>query len=110
MRDEAHRGELLDHLGIDRRLRFPVEVVERLLKGEARHLHAHRLVLRLLRDDLGGEHGLEEAAVTELLLRGLFEADLVIKANDVEPESALVAWLGEFLLGAEEGARRRLPA
>jgi DNA polymerase III delta subunit len=39
----------------------------------------------------------------EAMLRGLFEADLAIKANEVEPESALVAWLGEHLL-----ARRRV--
>ena len=34
----------------------------------------------------------------EAMLRGLFEADLAIKANDMAEEPALVAWLGEFLL------------
>lgn len=34
----------------------------------------------------------------EAMLRGLFEADLAIKENRVEPESAVAAWLGEHLL------------
>jgi len=34
----------------------------------------------------------------EAMLRGLFEADLAIKANEVTEEPALVAWLGEHLL------------
>ena len=34
----------------------------------------------------------------EGMLRGLFEADLSIKANEMEEEPALVAWLGEYLL------------
>jgi len=29
---------------------------------------------------------------------GLFEADLSIKANEMEEEPALVAWVGEYLL------------
>jgi len=37
-------------------------------------------------------------AELEEMLRGLFEADLSIKANEMEEEPALVAWLGEFLL------------
>ena len=37
-------------------------------------------------------------AELEEMLRGLFEADLSIKANDMEEEPALVAWLGEYLL------------
>jgi hypothetical protein len=32
------------------------------------------------------------------MLRGLFEADLSIKANEMAEEPALVAWLGEYLL------------
>lgn len=35
----------------------------------------------------------------ESMLIGLFEADLAIKANAMEPEPALVAWLGEFVIG-----------
>jgi hypothetical protein len=32
------------------------------------------------------------------MLRGLFEADLAIKANATAEEPALAAWLGEHLL------------
>jgi DNA polymerase-3 subunit delta len=38
----------------------------------------------------------------EAMLRALFEADLAIKRNDVEPESAVVAWLGEHLLARRQ--------
>ena len=38
------------------------------------------------------------AAELEAMLRGLFEADLAIKANEMAEEAALVAWLGEYLL------------
>jgi hypothetical protein len=38
------------------------------------------------------------------MLRGLFEADLAIKANTGEPEAAVTAWLGEYVLGAVKGA------
>lgn len=37
-------------------------------------------------------------AELEAMLRGLFEADRAIKANEMEEEPALVAWLGEYLL------------
>jgi len=37
-------------------------------------------------------------AELEAMLRGLFEADLSIKTNEMEEEPALVAWLGEYLL------------
>jgi DNA polymerase III delta subunit len=37
-------------------------------------------------------------AELEGMLRGLFEADLAIKANDMAEEPALVAWLGQYLL------------
>jgi DNA polymerase III delta subunit len=37
-------------------------------------------------------------AELEGMLRGLFEADLSIKANEMEEEPALVAWLGEYML------------
>lgn len=37
-------------------------------------------------------------AELEGMLRGLFEVDLSIKANEMEEEPALVAWLGEYLL------------
>ncbi len=35
----------------------------------------------------------------EGMLTGLFEADLAIKANEMEPEPAISAWLGTYLLG-----------
>ena len=35
----------------------------------------------------------------ETMLIGLFETDLAIKTNAMEPEPALVAWLGEFVIG-----------
>jgi hypothetical protein len=38
---------------------------------------------------------------------GLFEADLAIKTNAMEPEPAIAAWLGEHLLGAEREQPRR---
>lgn len=37
-------------------------------------------------------------AELEGMLRGLFDADAAIKANEMEEEPALVAWLGEHLL------------
>jgi len=40
----------------------------------------------------------------EEMLRGLFEADLAIKANTAEPEAAVTAWLGEYVLGAVKSA------
>jgi DNA polymerase III delta subunit len=39
------------------------------------------------------------AAELETMLTGLFEADLAIKANDMDPEPAISAWLGTYLLG-----------
>jgi DNA polymerase III delta subunit len=44
-------------------------------------------------------------AELEAMLNGLFEADLAIKANTAEPEAALAAWLGTYVLGlARAGA------
>jgi DNA polymerase III delta subunit len=46
-------------------------------------------------------------AELERMLIGLFEADMAIKTNVMEPEPALAAWLGEYLVGmprAERGA------
>jgi DNA polymerase III delta subunit len=42
----------------------------------------------------------------EAMLRGLFEADLAIKQNELEPEPAIAAWLGQHVLGAERRATR----
>ncbi|MGH2463048.1 MAG: DNA polymerase III subunit delta [Candidatus Limnocylindria bacterium] len=41
-----------------------------------------------------------DAAELEAMLRGLFETDLAIKRNAAEPEAALTAWLGEYMLGS----------
>jgi DNA polymerase III delta subunit len=44
-------------------------------------------------------------AELEAMLEGLFEADLAIKSNASEPEAALAAWLGTYVLGvARAGA------
>jgi len=40
----------------------------------------------------------------ERMLRGLFEADLAIKKNDIEPEAAVAAWLGEHMLAGRSAA------
>ncbi len=42
----------------------------------------------------------------EAMLSGLFEADLAIKTQSAEPEAALAAWLGEFVLGAAPAGAR----
>jgi DNA polymerase III delta subunit len=41
----------------------------------------------------------------DAMLRGLFDADLAIKSNASEPEPALTAWLGEYVLGAARAGR-----
>ena len=41
-------------------------------------------------------------AELEAMLRGLFEADLAIKANEMAEEPALVAWLGEYVLATRQ--------
>jgi DNA polymerase III delta subunit len=43
----------------------------------------------------------------EAMLRGLFEADLAIKTNAMQPEPAVTAWLGEHLLGTRRAAAGR---
>ncbi|HET6820894.1 MAG TPA: DNA polymerase III subunit delta [Candidatus Limnocylindria bacterium] len=43
----------------------------------------------------------------EQMLIGLFEADMAIKTNVMEPEPALAAWLGQYLLGVPRAERAR---
>lgn len=43
----------------------------------------------------------------EAMLTGLFETDLAIKSRVMEPEAALTAWLGEYVLGAAPVAAGR---
>ena len=65
----------------------PQEVTKRVGRGNARM--AERIAESARR---------YSGAELEGMLRGLFEADLSIKANETEEEPALVAWLGEYLL------------
>jgi DNA polymerase-3 subunit delta len=74
----------------------PQEITKRIGRGNARV--AERLVEAARRY---GEDELEQ------MLRGLFEADLMIKRNDMDPESALVAWLGEFVLAGRSSGPAR---
>ncbi len=68
------------------------EMAKRIGRGNARV--AERLV------DAAKRYSNEEL---EGMLDGLFEADLAIKSNAMEPAPALSAWLGEHLLGARRG-------
>jgi DNA polymerase III delta subunit len=65
----------------------PQELAKRVGRGNARM--AERIVEAARR---------YRGAELEAMLRGLFEADLAIKANEMEEEPALVAWLGEYVL------------
>jgi DNA polymerase III delta subunit len=65
----------------------PQELTKRVGRGNARM--AERIVEAARR---------YSGAELEAMLRGLFEADLAIKANEMEEEPALVAWLGEYVL------------
>jgi DNA polymerase III delta subunit len=65
----------------------PQEVTRRVGRGNARM--AERIVEAARR---------YSGAELEAMLRGLFEADLSIKSNEMAEEPALVAWLGEYLL------------
>ena len=82
----------------------------------ARDLAAHgtppaELAQRLARGNAAMAQRLAEAArryrseELDAMLIGLFEADRAIKANEVQPESALAAWLGEHLLATRTGVR-----
>jgi DNA polymerase III delta subunit len=72
----------------------PDEMARRVARGNAPM--ARRLA------EAAGRYRPEEL---DAMLIGLFEADVAIKSNEVEPESAVVAWLGEHLL-ATRGTRR----
>jgi len=67
----------------------PNEIARRLTRGNTRM--AERIV------DAARRYRGEEL---DAMLTGLFEADLAIKTNVMDPEPALVAWLGEHLLAA----------
>ena len=65
------------------------EIARRVARGNARM--AERIV------DAARRYRGDEL---DAMLTGLFEADLAIKTNVMDEEPALVAWLGEHLLGA----------
>ena len=71
----------------------PGELTRRIGRGNARM--AERLVEAARR---------YSGAELEAMLTGLFEADLAIKSNAMEPEPALVAWLGGYLSGMPRAA------
>jgi DNA polymerase III delta subunit len=71
----------------------PNEIARRVARGNARV--AERLV------DAARRYRGEEL---EAMLVGLFEADLAIKANEMDEEPALAAWMGEYLLAPRKGA------
>jgi DNA polymerase III delta subunit len=75
----------------------PQEIARRAARGNVRM--AERLV------EAAGRYRPDEL---ETMLAGLFEADLAIKTNAMDPEPAVAAWLGEHLLGTrrEPTARR----
>ncbi|HYN63510.1 MAG TPA: DNA polymerase III subunit delta [Candidatus Limnocylindrales bacterium] len=72
----------------------PAELTKRVGRGNARM--AERLVEAARR---------YSGAELEAMLTGLFEADLAIKTNVMEPEPALVAWLGGYLIGMPRAVR-----
>lgn len=67
----------------------PTEIARRLARGNARM--AERIV------DAARRYRGDEL---DRMLIGLWEADVAIKSNEVDEESALAAWLGEHLLAA----------
>jgi DNA polymerase III delta subunit len=75
----------------------PAELTRRVGRGNARV--AERVV------EAAGRYRADEL---EAMLRGLFEADLAVKANEIEPEAAITAWLGEYLLAGTRSAGRQV--
>lgn len=65
----------------------PAELTRRVGRGSARGAQRIAEAARRYRPD--------ELAT---MLQGLFEADLAIKSNQMDPEAAISAWLGEHLL------------
>jgi DNA polymerase III delta subunit len=70
----------------------PTEIARRIARGNARM--AERLV------DAAKRYRGEEL---DAMLIGLWQADVAIKRNEVDEEPALVAWVGEHVLGARAG-------
>ena len=78
-------------------------IVARDLAGTRRHAGGDHETGRTRQRPDGGAAGGGGAPLfgreLETMLIGLFETDLSIKTNVMEPEPALVAWLGEFVIG-----------
>ena len=72
----------------------PTEIARRVARGNARM--AERLV------DAARRYRGEEL---DAMLIGLWEADVAIKSNAVDEESALAAWIGEHLLATARASR-----
>lgn len=87
---EGRIADLITARDLAARQSPPQEITRRVGRGNARM--AERLVEAARR---------YSGAELEAMLTGLFEADLAIKTNLMEPGPAVSAWLGEFLLGAE---------
>jgi DNA polymerase III delta subunit len=66
----------------------PAEITKRVGRGNARRAE---MLVEAARRYKGAE--------LETMLIGLFETDLSIKTNAMEPKPALVAWLGQFVIG-----------
>jgi hypothetical protein len=77
-------------LGIDRRLKLPVEALQRLLEGEAGHADAHGEMLLVLRAELEPEDLIQEVAVAQVPLGGLLEQRGELGLHPVQPEPLAV--------------------
>jgi DNA polymerase-3 subunit delta len=89
---EGRIADLITARDLAARRATPGEITRRVGRGNARM--ADRLVESARR---------YSAQELKAMLNGLFEADLAIKTNVMEPAPAISAWLGEFLLGAARG-------
>lgn len=81
--------------GARRRIHFegvelPIEELEGLLEGEARHADPHGEVLLMLRADLQAEHFVGEIRVAEVPLGGLFEQRGELQPDAMQPQTLAV--------------------
>lgn len=74
----------------------PQEIARRAARGNAR-----------MAERLAEAAGRYQGHELEAMLQGLFEADMAIKTNAMQPEPAVAAWLGEFLIGTPRAAAGR---
>jgi DNA polymerase III delta subunit len=90
----ARIGDLIVAADLVARGATPAELTRAVGRGSARTAERVTAAARRYRPD-----------ELEAMLLGLFEADLAIKENRVEPESAVAAWLGEHLLATRSSVR-----